>query len=78
MTSIDQQLEELDAMIAANPDNADALFRRGSLRWRLNNRAGALTDLNRAAALDPTGPATAAVAHLNAILDFYNPDIYNP
>lgn len=78
MQTIEQQIADLDAALNADPADADALYRRGSLHWRLNHRAQALTDLNRAAALDPAGPAPAAVAHLNAILAFTAPDLYNP
>lgn len=78
MTDLEQQIADLDAIIDANPADADALYRRGSLNWRLGRRARALTDLNRAADLNPDGPAPTAVAHLNAILDFCDPDLYNP
>lgn len=78
MTDLEQQISALDAVIATNPADADALYRRGSLHWRLGHRAEALTDLNRAATVDPAGPASAAVAHLTAILDFTAPDLYNP
>lgn len=78
MKNIEQEISELSAVIEANPADADALYRRGSLRWRLGQRGGALTDLNAAAKLNPDGPASAALAHLNGIMDFFNPDIYNP
>lgn len=78
MNNIEQEIAELSALIDANPSDADALYRRGTLRWRLNQRAGALSDINAAATLNPAGPAPAALAHLNGIMDFFNPDIYNP
>jgi len=78
MTDIADQIAALDALLAATPDDPDALYRRGTLHWRLDHRAQALTDLNRAAALRPDGPAPAAAAHITAILDFTAPDLYNP
>lgn len=78
MKSIEQEIEELTALISGNPADAAALYRRGTLRWRLGQRAGSLSDLNAAAKLDPEGPAPAALAHLNEIMSFFNPDLYNP
>lgn len=78
MKSIEQEIDELTARLAAYPADAGALYCRGTLRWRLGQRAGAISDLNAAAKLDPDGPAPAALTHLNAIMAFFNPDIYNP
>lgn len=69
----EQELNELNALIEAEPDNAGALYRRGSLLVKLGRRGAALSDFNRAAALEPDGPAHAAADHLRAIFDFYNP-----
>lgn len=70
---IEQQIRDLDAQIAANPKDALALYRRGSLHWKLGHRAAALTDFNTSAALDPQGPGASAAANLNSILNFFNP-----
>lgn len=78
MNSIEEEITRLSERIEANPADADAYYRRGTLRWRLEQRAGALSDLNVAAKLKPDGPAPAAVSNLNAIMDFFNPDLYNP
>ncbi len=78
MNNIEEEIRLLSERIAANPADADAYYRRGTLRWRLQQRAGAITDLNTAARLNPQGPAPAAVANLNAIMNFFNPDLYNP
>ena len=71
-------LDELDAHIAAHPADADALCRRAALHWAMGHRGRAMTDYAAAAALDPSGPATAALEHLHAIMDFTAPDLYNP
>lgn len=78
MKTIEQEIEELTAHLRANPTDADALYRRGTLSWRLDRRAAALSDLHAAAKLAPDGPAPAALSHLNSIMAFFNPDIYNP
>lgn len=73
MTEIEQQIAELTSRIEAAPDDALALYRRGSLFWKLGQRAAAITDFNASALLDPTGPGAAASAHAQSILDFFNP-----
>lgn len=72
-SEIEQQINELSALIDANPSDAMALYRRGSLHWKLGHRAAAITDFNASAALDPSGPGAAAAANATQILDFYNP-----
>lgn len=72
-TDITEEITTLDSHIAAYPDDTKALYRRGTLHWRLGHRKEALTDLNTAAALDPAGPAQNAVAFITGILDFTNP-----
>lgn len=73
MTEIEQEIAALTAQIDKNPDDATALYRRGSLYWKLGQRAAAITDFNASALLDPTGPGAAASAHAQSILDFFNP-----
>lgn len=68
-----QEIERLDAIIEQHPDDADALYRRGTLHWQMGLRAQAITDLNKAAKLNPTGPAPAAVAFITGIMDFFSP-----
>ena len=73
MTEIEKQIAELTVKIDTNPDDAMALYRRGSLYWKLGQRAAAITDFNASALLDPNGPGAAASAHAQSILDFFNP-----
>lgn len=74
-----QQAEQaLSELIEANPDDAEALYQRGRLRWRLGNRGGAISDYEHAAALDPSSPAVAALQMTRDIMDFFNPDLLNP
>ncbi|MDE6535526.1 MAG: tetratricopeptide repeat protein [Muribaculaceae bacterium] len=70
---IEQEIQALSAQIILEPENALALYRRGSLYWKLERRAEAITDFNASANLDPEGPGAAAAAHAQAILDFFNP-----
>ncbi len=65
-------------LCTAQPLTAEALYHRGQDHWQHGRRARALSDFNRSARLDPTGPGAAAAGHLTEIFDFYNPDLYNP
>ncbi len=73
MNEIEQEIAALTAKIAADPNDARTLYRRGSLYWKLGRRAEALTDFNASANLDPAGPGAAAATHAQEILDFFNP-----
>lgn len=73
MNDIEKEIAALSAHIDSNPDDAAALYRRGSLHWKLGNRAAAITDFNASARLDPDGPGAAAAAHALDILNFFNP-----
>ena len=75
---LDQAERRLTELVEANPDDADARYRRGRLRWRLGDRAGAISDYEHAAAADPASPAVAALQMTRQIMDFFNPDLLNP
>lgn len=64
--------------LVACPDDDDALYKRGKLYWKLGDRRNALNDYNAAVAINPSSPAALAIETANAILDFYNRDLYNP
>lgn len=78
MSETDETLEQLNELIAANPDDAAAYYRRGSLLWKLDRRGAAITDFNTSARLDPDGPGAVAAEHAMAIMNFFNPDQFNP
>lgn len=87
MTEIQRILKEnnpeeamvlLDRHIAANPENAEALYQRGRLHWRLGNRSKATSDYAAAASIDPAGPAATALEQAREIENFFNPDMLNP
>lgn len=72
------ELDELNRRVDANPADAAAVYARGRLLWKLGRRGAAITDFNTAARLDPSGPGAEAAAHAMRIMEFFNPDIYNP
>lgn len=69
---------ELDALIAAEPSNDEALLTRGMLHWRLSHRAEAINDLNAALRINPLSRAKVMLQSVYTILDFYDKDLYNP
>lgn len=73
-----QTLEELNDIIAANPTDADALYRRGRMLWKMGKRGAAISDFNASAAIDPDGPGATAAEHAMSIMNFFNPDQLNP
>lgn len=75
---IEAQIAALTSQIADNQADAELLFQRGKLWWRLGRRAEAITDFNSATAIDPASPAKDYLDIVNDILDFYNTDQWNP
>lgn len=73
-----EALESVNHLLAANPDNADALFLRGKIYWRMGDRSRATSSYAAAAALDPQSPAVSALENARDVADFFNPDIFNP
>lgn len=78
----DGRLEEAENALACNiaddGGNAEWRYLRGSLNWRLGRRGNAMTDLEEAAALDPRSPASHLLDHYREIMDYFNPDMFNP
>lgn len=73
MMEVECQIDDLTTTLESEPNNADALYRRGALRIKLGLHGPALTDFNSAAEIDPAGPAATAAEGLRAILAFHLP-----
>ncbi len=73
-----EAVEALDAYIASHPEDDEAYTQRGLRHWALGHRAKAINDYLKAISLNPQSRAVQALANANAILDFYNKDLYNP
>lgn len=78
MEEIERQIAALAAQIETDAANADLYYRRGRLLWKLDRRGEAISDYERAVALDPQSPAAAALEMSRGIMDFFNPDMLNP
>lgn len=68
----------LDGLIAEHPQCAQCRFLRGKAYWRLGEKGKAISDYEHASQLDPASPATQALDMARQIMDFFNPDIFNP
>ena len=73
--NLTEALDLADRYLTAHPDDAEALFLRGKIHWRLGNRSRATSDY---AAADPDSPAAEALEQARAVEDFFNPDLLNP
>lgn len=73
-----EALDLLNKSLAHTPDSAESLFNRGRVYWRLGRRSDAITDYEAAVAIDPSSPAAIALDQARSIMDFFNPDLYNP
>lgn len=74
-----EALAAADAAIAALPSpQAELLYLRGKILWRLGRRSEAMGAYGASAELEPDGPASRALELARDIDSFFNPDIFNP
>jgi len=73
-----KKLTDLNERLSAEPCNAELLVERGKLFWKLGRRGDAISDYQRAAAIDPDGPGKLLAEHSDSIMNFFNPDLLNP
>lgn len=57
---------------------AEDEFRAGQAAWHAGDMATAISHYEKAAALDPEGPAAVALDYARDIINFYNTDQFNP
>ncbi len=75
---LDEALSVASQLLDVQGENAEVLYLRGRVYWRLGQRREAITDYTASALLQPGGPASLALAQATEIMDFYNHDLYNP
>lgn len=73
----DAAMERLDSELSER-ETAEAYYLRGRLMWKLGRKAEAMSDYSKAAAIDPSSPASAALEMARDVMNFFNPDLYNP
>ncbi len=74
---VDGALDMLDKAVA-DGESAEAYYLRGRLKWKLGMKTEAMGDYSKAAAIDPSSPAVAALELARDVMDFFNHDLYNP
>lgn len=74
----DEALALLDAYIAANPADDEALTMRGMRYWSMGRRSEALNDYMAAVRINPRSKAGMAIRASYDVLNYYNKDLYNP
>lgn len=75
---LEEALASLNSLIEAEPDNAQWRFLKGKALWKTGDKGGAISEYEHASQLDPQSPATHALEMARSIMDFFNPDIFNP
>ncbi len=73
-----ERIKELDVRISGNPRDEEAYVERGQIHWALGHRREALSDYLKAIDINPESRARHLLEHVQAILSFYNKDLYNP
>lgn len=68
-----------DTAAQLTPQERALLFaEKGKMLWRMERRGEAMSAYQQGARLDPEGPAAMLLEHSRSIMDFFNPDIFNP
>ena len=75
---ISERLAALDARIAVNGADEEALIERGRLYWALGRRGEAINDYLAAQKLNHDGNAKGLLKATYEILNFYHKDLFNP
>lgn len=76
-SGVESAIEYLNGYIDANVSD-EALYLRGRLLWKLGRRTDAMSDYSAAVAINPQSEAAAALAMAQDVMNFFNPDLYNP
>lgn len=75
---IEEAIRQLDICIESQPGNSQWHFLRGKAYWRMGQKGKAISDYEQAVALDPDSPARLALEMARDVMNFFNPDLYNP
>lgn len=73
-----EDIAALNELILKNPNDEDALIRRGRIYWGLGLRSEAINDYLAAQRINPNGKGKELLKATYEILNFYNKDLYNP
>jgi tetratricopeptide (TPR) repeat protein len=75
----DQAVEKYDAVLKLDEKNVEAQFQIGEVRHQQGNLPAALSAYHLTVDLQPDHKkANVKIEMIKSILDFFNPDLYNP
>lgn len=63
---------------AQDRERAQAHYEAGKRLWAEGRQGAAMTEYNRAVALDPDSPAATALEMADSVMDFFDRSRYNP
>ncbi len=75
---LSEAVEALNRYIASNPKDDEAYFMRGRVYWRMGDKRMAMNDYAKAVDMNPESGASRAIENAHDVLDFFNPDMFNP
>lgn len=73
-----EAVDSLNRHIAQNAEDDEAYFLRGRVYWRMGDRRKAINDYAKAVEINPDSRAARAIENARDVMDFFNPDIFNP
>ncbi len=74
----DNGIEALTQYLREHPEDDEALTLRGMRHWGRGDRASAINDYLAAIRINPDSRARLAIRATHELLDYFNPDLYNP
>ncbi len=75
---LEEALARIGEFIKENPRDDEALFLRGKIYWRLEEKSRAINDFEQALDINPKSKAAYALETARKIQEFFNPDMFNP
>ncbi|MCC8120276.1 MAG: hypothetical protein LIP09_16265 [Bacteroidales bacterium] len=75
---LEEALMALNQAMQCEQDSEVLHLMRGKVFWKLGNKGAAISDYESAVAINPDSPAAHLLEHARGIMDFFNPDQFNP
>ncbi|MDM8269471.1 tetratricopeptide repeat protein [Barnesiella viscericola] len=75
---LEKALVHLEERLAYDPQDDGAYYLKGSLFWKQGNWKLAIENYLKATEINPESPARQAYEMVMEIINFSNPDLYNP
>lgn len=75
---LDRALVHLEERLYCNPQDDEAYYYQGTLFWKQGNWKQAIENYLKATEINPASPARQAYEMVMEIINFSNPDLYNP